>query len=145
MHARNLVAALAALTATATFTVTAAADARAADPLSVDTAVAANGNAVIGISYQCAPGLPAQLSVTVRETPYVSPGVSGPGINGSALAPTLCIGQPQQTTVSVNPVQLFGDPAEFQSGSTTDVTVTVLALTPNSPLITARKHFPHLG
>ncbi|MFE3196145.1 hypothetical protein ACFXHA_44595 [Nocardia sp. NPDC059240] len=145
MRATNLVVALGALAAATALTCgTATADA----PLTVDTATASNGDAVVSISYQCAPGLGAELSVTVRETPFLAPGINGPGVNGTALAPAICIGQPQQATVAVNPVQLlqlFGESTKFQSGSTTDVTVSVLQLTPNSPVITARKHFPHLG
>ncbi|MEC3951929.1 hypothetical protein VMT65_02675 [Nocardia sp. CDC153] len=142
MHARKLVTGLGALAAAATLAVgTAQADA----PLTINTAAASNGDAVVNISYQCAPGLGAELSVTLLATPYVAPGVNGPGVNGTALAPAVCTGGPQQATVTVNPVQIFGEPAEFQSGSPTDITVTVLALTPNSPVTTIRKHIPHLG
>ncbi|BAW09847.1 conserved hypothetical protein [Nocardia seriolae] len=106
----------------------------------MDSAVESNGNAVIGISYQCAPGLGAELSVTVRETPFL-----GSGINGTTLAPATCVGLPQSTSVTVNPVQLLGDSAKFQSGSITDVTVTVLNLTISSPAATTKKRFAHLG
>ncbi|MGW4245352.1 hypothetical protein [Nocardia sp. NPDC004722] len=145
MRAPHLVVALGALAAASALV---GGTAAAATPLTVDSATASNGNAVIAVSYECAPGLGAELSVTVRETLFLAPGLTGPGVNGTALAPANCIGQPQQATVAVNPVQLiqlFGESAKFQSGSTTDVTVTILALTPNTPVITARKNFPHLG
>ncbi|MFE3255210.1 hypothetical protein ACFXPS_10425 [Nocardia sp. NPDC059091] len=137
MHARSLVTALGALAVT---TVLATGTADATATLTVDTARETNGNAVIGITYQCTSGLGAELSVTVRATPYL-----GSGVNGSSLAPVNCIGQPQQTIVTVNPVQLFGESPKFQSGSITDVTVTVLDLTLNSPVTTTKRRFDHLG
>ncbi|MEC3916909.1 hypothetical protein [Nocardia sp. CDC160] len=142
MHARKLVTGFGAVGAALALGV---GTAHADSGLTVNTAAAFNGDAVVNISYQCAPGLGAELSVTVLATPYVAPGVNGPGVNGTALAPAVCVGQTQQATVTVNPVRIFGEPAEFQSGSPTDITVTVLALTPNSPVTTTRKHVPHLG
>ncbi|WP_433563080.1 hypothetical protein ACQP1O_37655 [Nocardia sp. CA-151230] len=138
MYARSLVTALGAVAAT---TVLATGTAGAAPTLTVDAARETNGNAVISVSYQCTAGLGAELSVTVRATPY-----QGSAVNGSSLAPALCIGLPQQATVTVNPVQLFNDTAaKFQSGSITDITVTVLDLTLSSPVTTTKKRFDHLG
>ncbi|MTE15400.1 hypothetical protein [Nocardia aurantiaca] len=137
MYARNLVTSLGALAAA---TALASGTANAAATLTVDSARETNGNAVISVSYQCTAGLGAELSITVRATPFL-----GSAVNGSSLAPANCIGQPQQATVTVNPVQLFGDSATFQSGSITDITVTVLDLTLNSPVTTTKKRFDHLG
>ncbi|MEV0461451.1 hypothetical protein AB0I30_07185 [Nocardia tengchongensis] len=136
MHARSLVPALGALAAAITL---ATGTAQALPVLSVDSARETNGNAMIAVSYVCT-GPAAALSVTVRATPYL-----GTGVNGSSLAPVACTGQPQQATVTVNPVQLFGESAKFQSGSVTDVTVTVIDLTLNSLLSTTKKRIDHLG
>ncbi|WP_433668286.1 hypothetical protein ACQP06_30790 [Nocardia sp. CA-136227] len=136
MHARSLVTALGAFAAAVTL---AAGNAQAIPALAVDSARETNGNAVITVSYLCT-GPAAALSVTVRATPY-----QGSGVNGSTLAPVVCAGQPQQATVTVNPVQLFGESAKFQSGALTDVTVTVLDLTLNSPVNTTKKRIEHLG
>ncbi|MVU81681.1 hypothetical protein GPX89_31140 [Nocardia sp. ET3-3] len=137
MRTRDLITTLGALAAAA---VLATGTANAAPALTVESAMESNGNAVIGVSYACTAGMGAELSVTVRENRYL-----GSGVNGTALAPAICIGQPQLATVTVNPVQLFGELAEFQSGSLTDITVTVLDLALKSPVTTTKKRFDHLG